>query len=261
MEEGRYLYCIIEEKDPKDFGPLGIGGRGDALVTVACDDLSCVVSSSPIVKYRIAREYTMAHYRAIERVMEQYAVLPIRFSTIAENDEEIVEKVLRPRRDEFKRLLHWIAGKECVEVRASWTDMNAVFQGLVQESPSLKALKTDAAAKPADAAYYDRIEIGKIVQTMVKEKRRTLAAQILETLKPYACETRDNSPKLYADQSICNLSFLVEAQRMGEFERAAAELRASLDEGIKWTVNHSVAPFDFVTIVINLQEVGSVLAG
>jgi len=99
----------------------------------------------------------MTHYRVIERVMEKYAVLPIRFSTIAESEEEIIEKILRPRHDEFKRLLHWISGKDSVEVRASWTNMDAVFQELLQESHSLQALKAHAAAKPAAAAYYDRI--------------------------------------------------------------------------------------------------------
>ncbi len=260
MEEGRYLYCIIEENEPKTFGPLGIGGRGDALVTVACDGLSCVVSSSPIIKYRIMREHTMAHYRAIERVMEKYAVLPIRFSTIAEGDEEIIEKILRPRHDEFKRLLHWISGKESVEVRASWTKMDAVFQELVQESHSLQALKANAAAKPAAAAYYDRIEIGKTVQAMVKERRRTTAAQILEALEPHACEARDNSQKLYADQSICYLAFLIENEKTTAFDQAVGELRAEFGQRIKWTVNHRVAPFDFVTIVINLQEVSNVSA-
>ncbi len=260
MEEGRYLYCIIEENEPKTFGPLGIGGRGDALVTVACDGLSGVVSSSPIIKYRITREHTMAHYRAIERVMEKYAVLPIRFSTIAESDEEIIEKVLRPRHDEFKRLLHWISGKESVEVRASWTNMDAVFQELVQESHSLQTLKAKAAAKPPAATYYDRIEIGKTVQAMVKEKRRTTAAQILEALKLCACEARDNSEKLYADQSICYLAFLIENEKTTAFDQAVSELRAALGGPIKWTVKHQVAPFDFVTIVINLQEVSHVLA-
>ncbi|MBI3779917.1 MAG: GvpL/GvpF family gas vesicle protein [candidate division NC10 bacterium] len=260
MEEGRYLYCIIEENEPKTFGPLGIGGRGDALVSVVSDGLACVVSSSPIMKYRVMREHTMAHYRAIERVMEKYAVLPIRFSTIAESDEEIVEKVLRPRHDEFKRLLHWISGKESVEVRASWTHMDAVFQEVVQDSHSLQALKANAAAKPAAAAYYDRIEIGRTVQAMVKEKRRTTAAQILGALKPHACEVRDNSQNLYADQSICYLAFLVENEKTTAFDRAVGELRAASGEQIKWTVNHRVAPFDFVTIVINLQEVSNVSA-
>ena len=260
MEEGRYLYCIIEENEPKTFGPWGIGGRADALVTVACDGLSCVVSSSPIIKYRIMREHTMAHYRAIERVMEKYAVLPIRFSTIAESEEEIIEKILRPRHDEFKRLLHWISGKDSVEVRSSWINMDAVFQELLQESHSLQALKAHAAAKPAAAAYYDRIEIGKNVQAMVKEKRRTTAAQIFNALKPHACEARDNSQNLYADQSICYLAFLIENKKTAAFDRTLEELRAAFSDRIKWTVNHRVAPFDFVTIVINLQEVSNVFA-
>jgi hypothetical protein len=260
MEEGRYLYCIIEESEPKTFGPLGIGGRGDELVTVVCDGLACVVSSSPIIKYRVMREHTMTHYRAIERVMEKYAVLPIRFSTIAESDEEIIEKVLRPRHDEFKRLLHWISGKESIEVRASWTDMKAVYQELVEENHSLQILKAELATKPVAATYYDRIEIGETVKALLKEKRRTTAGQILETLKPHACEIRDNSEKLYADQSICYLAFLVENQKTAAFDKTLSELRGAFSAGIKWTVNRRVAPFDFVTIVIDLQEVSHVSA-
>ena len=260
MEEGRYLYCIIEESEPKTFGPLGIGGRGDELVSVVCDGLACVVSSSPIIKYRVMREHTMTHYRAIERVMEEYAVLPIRFSTIAENDEQIIEKVLRPRHDEFKRLLHWISGKESIEVRASWTDMKAVYQELVEENHSLQILKAELAAKPVSATYYDRIEIGETVKALLKEKRRTTARQILEALKPHACEIRDNSEKLYADQSICYLAFLVENQKTMAFDKTLSELRGAFSTGIKWTVNRRVAPFDFVTIVIELRELSNVSA-
>lgn len=260
MEEGRYLYCIIEENEPKTFGPLGIGGRGDELVSVAYDGLACVVSSSPIMKYRVMREHTMAHYRAIERVMEEYAVLPVRFSTLAESDEEIIEKVLKPRHDEFKRLLHWIASKESIEVRASWADMDNVFQELVQESDPLQALKAKAAAKPAAATYYDRIEIGKTVQAMLKDKRRTTATQILEALKPHACEVRDNSEKLYADQSICYLAFLVANEKTTAFDQAAGELRSAFGGRVNWKINRKVAPFDFVTVVINLHEVSNVPA-
>jgi hypothetical protein len=260
MEEGRYLYCIIEESEPQTFGPLGIGDRGDELVSVVCDGLACVVSSSPIIKYRVMREHTMTHYRAIERVMEEYAVLPIRFSTIAENDEQIMEKILRPRHDEFKRLLHWISGKESVEVRASWTDMKAVYQELVEENHSLQALKAELAAKPVAASYYDRIEIGETVKALLKEKRSTTAGRILEELKPYACEIRNNSEKLYADQSICYAAFLVEDQKTTSFDKTLSELRGAFGTGIKWTVNRRVAPFDFVTIVIELREVSNVSA-
>ena len=26
--EGKYVYCIVESKEPRSFGPIGIGGRG-----------------------------------------------------------------------------------------------------------------------------------------------------------------------------------------------------------------------------------------
>ena len=260
MEEGRYLYCIIEESDHKTFGPLGIGGQGDELISVPYQGLACVVSHSLIVEYPVTREHTMAHHQAIERIMQEYAVLPVRFSTIAKSDEEIIEKVLKPRYEEFKRLLAWISGKEAIEVRAAWINMETIFQELEQESGSVQALKAKIEGKLPAATYYDRIELGKLVEALLKEKREITADRILETLKPHACECRDNSEKLYGDQRICNLSFLVEEEHTIAFDQAVAQLRAASNGRIKFKVNHRVAPFDFVTIIIQLGEASRVPA-
>ncbi len=260
MEAGRYLYCIIEEPQPKTFGPLGIGDSGDELVSVSYKELACVVSHSLIIEYPVTREHTMAHHQAIERVMQEYPVLPIRFSTIAKSDEEIIEKVLKPRYEEFKRLLAWISGKEAIEVRTSWVTMDTIFQDLVQESPVLQALKAKIAGKPAAATYYDRIELGQFVEARLKDKRRDAAGQILEALKPHACEFRDNSEKLYADHSISSLAFLVEEDHTMTFDQAVAGLRAASNGRFKVKVNHRVAPFDFVTILIQLSEISNVPA-
>ena len=40
--EGKYVYCIIESKEPRSFGPIGIGGRGDEVYTVHHDGLAAV---------------------------------------------------------------------------------------------------------------------------------------------------------------------------------------------------------------------------
>ena len=34
MKEGKYIYCIIETKIDRNFGPIGIGGRGDEVSTI-----------------------------------------------------------------------------------------------------------------------------------------------------------------------------------------------------------------------------------
>jgi len=261
MEAGRYLYCIIKESDHKTFGPLGIGGQGDELVSVPHQDLACVVSRSLIVEYPVTREHTMAHHQAIERIMQEYAVLPVRFSTMAKSNEDIIEKVLKPRYEEFKRLLAWISGKETIEVRASWVNMETIFQELAEENASVQALKAKIAGKPAAATYYDRIELGKLVEALLKDKQKDTADRIRETLRSHACEFRDNSEKLYGDQHICNLSFLVEEENTIAFDQAMAGLRAAASNGrVRFKVSHQVAPFDFVTIVIQLDEASHVSA-
>src|ERR1043165_1435179 len=53
--EGKYVYCIIESKEPRSFGPIGIGGRGDEVYTVHHDGLAAVVSRTAIQAYEPTR--------------------------------------------------------------------------------------------------------------------------------------------------------------------------------------------------------------
>ena len=253
-ELGSYIYCIIGTSEPKSFGPYGIPEGLPELYTVNHRDLAAVVSRAPVKEYPVTREHTMAHHQVIERIMPEYAVLPVQFSTIAKRDGQIVEQVLKPRYEEFQRLLQWIAGKEAIEVRASWNDMEAVFQELAQESEAIQALKARIADRPADATYYDRIELGTLVQELLKAKQRKTADRMLETLKPHACDWRDNSKTLYGDRRIGYLAFLVEQDKTAAFDQAVAELRAASNGRINVKVNRRVAPFDFVTIIIKLNE-------
>ena len=89
MEEGLYIYCIIESEEPSSFDIQGIGGRGDKVYTISLDNIGAVVSVSPIKRYSVARENLMAHERVIEEVMKTHTVLPVRFATITESEEKI----------------------------------------------------------------------------------------------------------------------------------------------------------------------------
>lgn len=253
-EFGSYIYCIIGTSEPKSFGPYGIPDGFPELYTVNHRDIAAVVSRSPVQEYPVTREHTMAHHQVIERLLPEHVVLPVQFSTVAKSDEQIVEKVLKPRYEEFQRLLQWVAGKEAIEVRASWIDVEPVFQELAQESEAIQALKARIANKPVDATYYDRIDLGRLVQEQLKAKQRQTADWMLETLKVHACDWRDNSEKLYGDRHISYLAFLVEQEHTAAFEQAVAELRAASNGRINLKVRRRIAPFDFVTIIIKLDE-------
>ena len=111
VKEGKYIYCIIASNEAESFGPIGIGGRGDDVHTISFDDIAAVVSNSPVISYSVSRENMLAHEKAIEEIMKKYTVLPVRFCTIAQ-DEDKVKKILEKEHDKFVDLLKNIEGKK-----------------------------------------------------------------------------------------------------------------------------------------------------
>jgi hypothetical protein len=104
-KEGKYIYCIIETKQERNFGPIGIGQRGDEVLTIGYDDLSMVVSNYPLTKITAGKENMLAHQKAIEQVMKEFgSVLPVRFGTIASSADEVRNLLDRSYR-EFKTAL------------------------------------------------------------------------------------------------------------------------------------------------------------
>ena len=89
VEEGKYIYCIIGTNEGRNFGPIGIGGRGDIVSTIGYEDLSAVISNFPLDKYVVNKENLIAHEKVVEEVMKNYTVLPMRFCTVASSAEEV----------------------------------------------------------------------------------------------------------------------------------------------------------------------------
>ena len=91
--------------------------RRNELYTVCFNDLAAVVSNSPIINYSVSRENMIAHEKAIEEVMKKHTVLPVRFCTIAE-DEEKVKKILEREHNRFVDLLKISKAKKNSELKA-----------------------------------------------------------------------------------------------------------------------------------------------
>lgn len=252
LELGRYIYCIIQANEPKSFGPYGIGEGFPELSTVNYQDLAAVVSPSLVIEYPVTRDYSMAHQRAIEAVMREQAILPVRFCTIAQTEEQIITQVLKARYEEFKGLLAWIRDKQEISVKAHWLDMKAVFQEIAGETEELKAMKAQLAGRHPDAAYYDLIEAGRIVQQRVGEKREAEEQQLLTRLAPLAVDHRIN--RVYGETVVANLAFLLKNDTEEAFHQTVSSLQEELAGRTKLKYLTGAPPFNFVTIVIQLEK-------
>jgi len=133
-KEGKYIYCIIGGNEGRNFGPIGIGKRGDIVSTIGLNDISAVISSSVVTKYVINPENLTAHEKVIEEVMKDYTVLPLRFCTIANSAEEI-RTFLRRRYGEFKGMLRDMDNKVELGLKGRWTNMQRFLLKLPTRTP------------------------------------------------------------------------------------------------------------------------------
>lgn len=228
MSAGLYLYCIVGTGEARNFGPIGIGGRSDAVTTIAYRDLSAVVSSVSMDRYVVGQETMLCHERVLERVMADHTLLPVRFYTVAPNAEEI-RNLLRTRYAEFKRLLRELDNKVELGLKALWRDMVRVLGQVAVESGG-----------GADGDKRLRLALDQR-----REATQDVVLQPLRGLASALCLGRT-----YGDDMIVNAAFLVDRGHEREFDARVGEMGAAFVDTIELKYVGPVPPYSFVNIVI-----------
>jgi len=249
VQEGKYIYCIIGSSESRSFGPLGIGGRGDPLHTISVGDIAAVVSDAPLTRYRVSRDNTLAHQKAIEAVMEQQAVLPVRFATIAE-DEEKVKRILKAEYDSFQQLLAKVGDK--VELGLKAVFQENIYETILDKYETIRTFKERIATLPADRTRFERMRIGQMVEEALQAEKQSAADDILETLSPLAAEVKTNNT--YGELMIVNAAFFVPKSQEADFDRSVQELGEKYAGKATFKYVGTMPPFNFVTLMIQMEK-------
>jgi len=251
-KEGKYIYCIIDTKQERNFGPIGIGGRGDEVLTIGYDDLSMVVSSCPMTKFIVSRENMLAHMRVIEKVMNEFdSVLPVRFGTVASNADEI-RNFLDRRLREFRSLLRNMDHKVELGVKGSWKNMKVIFEEIVEENREIKKVKEKIQNEVGKKNIQAKTEVGKMVEEALKKKKEREAEKIVGALRRTAFEYKLN--KTIGDEMFMNAAFLVDKGREKEFDNIMDDLSDEYKDRVKFIYAGPMPVFNFVNIVIYPEE-------
>lgn len=255
--ERKYIYCITDDQEEKEFGPVGIGGRGDRVHSVVFEDIAAVVSDSLNVEYPISRENTIAHMKVMEMAMGGYTILPVKFGTIAteaknrSSEERIKLEILKARYKELKDLLARMYNKVELGLKAIWTNMETIFEEIVDEKREIKILKKKIASRNPTQTYGQRISLGEMVKKALGAKRAKEEAEILKALKDIYHDVRTN--KIFGDSMITNSSFLVDKSRIKEFDHLIKKLESTCNSRIRFKYVGPVPPCNFVELVITLE--------
>jgi len=251
-KEGKYIYCIVNSKQERHFGPIGVGGRRDEVLTIGYEDLSMVVSNHPLTKLVVSRENMITHEKVIEEVMKEFdSVLPVRFGTIASSADEI-RNLLDNRRREFQESLKNMERKVELGVKGLWKNMSLIFKEIVEENKDIKKIKESIQKDKNKKNIQAKMEAGKMVAEALLKKKEKESAKITDELKAVAYDYKLN--KTLGDEMFMNAAFLVDKGREKEFDNIMDDLDDAHKDRVKFMYSGPFAPYNFVNIVIYPKE-------
>jgi hypothetical protein len=248
--EGKYVYCIVESKEPRSFGPIGIGGRGDEVYTVHHDGLAAVVSNTPIQVYDPTRENVFAHEQVNETVMREFTVLPMAFGVLFRTEDDIME-LMRGTYDALRDVLAKMAGKVEFGLKVNW-DRERVIGELEEESEEIRNLKEQITSRGAGSTYFARMQLGRLVETALAEKSDAYVREVYDYLRDTAVASRANKP--IGDKMIMNAAFLIERDREQEFDAKVKEIAAKYEGKLSFKYTGPWPPYNFVHIRLKLER-------
>lgn len=244
-EEGKYIYGIIDTNEARNFGAIGVGGRGDAVSTISYRDISAVISNYPIGKYELSSENLIAHQRVIEKVISESTVLPTRAFTVAANAEE-VRDFLRKHYYKLSGLLKDMDNKIELGLIAYWKDMAAIFQELVNENKPIKQLKEKAAQVPDSVTFHEKMTLGEFVANALTTKKKSESEEIIRPLKRLVLDLCQSDTR--GDEMIFNAAFLIDRGREKELDGQVRDISGKYAQRIRFKYVGPMPPYDFVNI-------------
>lgn len=251
--EGKYVYCIIESTEPRDFGPIGIGGRGDRVYTIHHDNLAAVVSDTPMVVYDPTRENALTHEHVNSTVMKEYTVIPMSFGTVFRTGGDVTE-FLKDTIVALQDVLEKMENKIEFGLKVNW-EPDQVLIEVEEEREDIRLLKAEIASNRLASTYFARMQLGRLVERAMSEKSENYVRDIYSYLRDHAIASRDSKP--IGDKMILNAAFLVERDKTELFDQKVKELGETYEGKLKLVYSGPWPPYNFVNIRLKLERAGS----
>ena len=253
QKEGKYIYGIIRQTNSVEFGPIGIGKRGDLVHSINFKDICAIVSNSPVIQYEARRVNMTAHEKVLEEVMKQFTVLPVRFSTISEyNDDSGILRILENDYKKFDELLLKMEGKKELGLKVLAHEA-AIYDSIINKYNEIRSLRDYLISQPIDKTHYQRMKIGEMVAEALKNETTNYKNIILETLSPLTEEVKINDN--YGEMMILNAAFLIKTIAEPAFDKAVNELDEKYGLYMIFKYVGTLPPYNFVNLVINTKGV------
>ena len=253
VKEGKYIYGIIRNSDPLNYGPIGMGKRADLVYSISYKGISAIVSNSPIIIYEARRVNMITHEKVLEEVMKQFTVLPVRFSTISEHDDDAgILRILEKDYKKFDEMLDKMEGKKELGLKILANE-SAIYESIIEKYDEIRIMRGKLMNLPADKTHYQRMKIGEMVAEALKKETENFKTMILDVLNPLSEDQKLNDN--YGEMMILNAAFLIKNSAEPAFDKAVNDLDEKFGNLMTCRYVGTLPPYNFVNLTINTKGV------
>jgi Gas vesicle synthesis protein GvpL/GvpF len=202
---------------------------------------------SPIDRSELRAADVRAHWRVLEAAFEHTTVLPVRFGTLMENEDEVRERLLEPNAGRLTELLEAMDGLIQLNVKGRY-DERSLLSGILRETPALDQLRRRVLRSGVMA---DQIELGRHVEHEIEQRRARDTAMVRGALGELAVAARDEQVR---HPDAFNIAFLVARDGTDAFGEGVASVRQELADRIELQYVGPVPPFSFADTELGAEE-------
>jgi hypothetical protein len=239
-----YIYAITRAGVPIPEGLPCVCNPEAQLSLVPVGELAALVSTVHEPEIMAARRHMMMHTKILEATMAQATILPMRFGIIVDDVEAIVASVT-PKRADLLAMLESLDDRIEAGIRASWNEA-VLYKEIVAARPDI-ARSAEALAKVnPTAAYYDRIELGREVDSAMAVKRFEEKKALMARLMPFAVKRVDLPEG--DDMNVMNVALLIDRSREDDLIGAVEAIDREENDRLKLKVVSPAPVYNFVKL-------------
>ena len=239
----KYVYGVV--RAPVKGGFKGKGIHGKPLRTVSWEGLGALTSDVPDAELEAGRDELLTHSRVLERALKRGVVLPMRFGTVMPSEASVRDDLLAAHREELEAQLEEMGEKVEINIKGIY-DEEIILREVLAENPEVADLRAAIQGKPEEATYYERIRLGELVAEALTAKRELDERVYVDRLSPHAVGVEVGQAT--HERMAVNASFLVERDRLADFDRAIEELGAEQAGRVRFRYTGPLPPHSFVEL-------------
>lgn len=234
-----YSYCIIDSKE-RIADDHARGLNGTPVYNIPYRDMGIVVSNVNLHIKDLTKSHILEHEDVVERLMENFTVLPLRSGTLFNREEEILP-VMEKFYGDFRSNLDRLINKVEFGIKIIWPGDNIrgeILEDYASSSHFLAATK-DSPGKRFIMGKFEKYKI----ERALKEKAEICIAFVDNFLNRFAFEIK--LEKLISTNLLLNAFYLVDKERQRDFKEAFELLRIAPDN-FKYLFSGPWPPYNFI---------------